>query len=168
VPRAGHDGELLSRRKRALLTVEHERDPPRPDLYVLGEVLVHMLAAGDKAARFDGDVSDDAGAAALRGGLDDHRLLAAQRVPERRRPHAPGKTNRPGRGEAVARLRRRHPHSRSSRDASVSGIETGTRSLGTSAESAREGLSYACSRLRCRSRDLAIPGSRRSSVTSVP
>jgi hypothetical protein len=52
VPRAGHDGELLSRRKRALLTVEHERDPPRPDLYMLDKVVVHVLAAGHKAARF--------------------------------------------------------------------------------------------------------------------
>ena len=52
MPGAGHDGELLSRRKRALLTVEHERDPPRPELYMLDKVVVHVLAAGDKAARF--------------------------------------------------------------------------------------------------------------------
>jgi hypothetical protein len=82
VPGAGHDGELLSRRKRALLTVEHERDPPRPELYMLDKVVVHVLAAGDKAACFDGEVGDDTRAAALRGGLDDHRLLAGQRVPD--------------------------------------------------------------------------------------
>jgi hypothetical protein len=60
VPGAGHDGELLSLRERALLTVEHKRDPTRPDLYVLGKVVVHVLAAGDKAARFDREVGDDA------------------------------------------------------------------------------------------------------------
>jgi hypothetical protein len=45
VPGAGHDGELLSRRKRALLTVEDERDPPRPELYMLDKVVLHVLAA---------------------------------------------------------------------------------------------------------------------------
>jgi hypothetical protein len=53
----------------------------RPDLQMLGAVIVHVLATGDKAARFDGEVTDDAGAAALLGGLDEHRLLASQRVP---------------------------------------------------------------------------------------
>jgi hypothetical protein len=48
---------------------------------MLGAVIVHVLATGDKAARFDGEVTDDAGAAALLGGLDEHRLLASQRVP---------------------------------------------------------------------------------------
>jgi hypothetical protein len=48
---------------------------------VLGKLVVQMLAAGDKAARFDRDVGDDAGAGALLGGLDDHGLLAGQRVP---------------------------------------------------------------------------------------
>jgi hypothetical protein len=81
VPGAGHDGELLSLRERALLTVDHKRDPTRPDLYVLGKVVVHVLAAGDKAARFDREVGDDARAPALRAGLDDHGLLTAQRVP---------------------------------------------------------------------------------------
>ena len=72
---------FLSRSQRALLAVDKEGDPPRPDLQMLGEVIVHVLATGDKAARFDGEVSDDAGAAALLGGLDQHRLLASQRVP---------------------------------------------------------------------------------------
>lgn len=45
VPRAWHDGELLSRRKRALPTVQHERDPPRPDLYVLGESAAYCVVS---------------------------------------------------------------------------------------------------------------------------
>jgi hypothetical protein len=49
---------------------------------VLGKVVVHMLAAGDKPARLDGEVGDDAGATGLLGGLDDHGLLAGQRVPD--------------------------------------------------------------------------------------
>jgi hypothetical protein len=81
VPGPGRDGELLSHRQRAFLTVEHERGSV-PDLYVLGKVVVHMLAAGDKPARLDGEVGDNAGATGLLRGLDDHGLLAGQRVPD--------------------------------------------------------------------------------------
>ena len=59
--------------QRALRSVEHERDPSRPDLEVLGTVVVHMLAAGDKTARFDCEVGHDAGATGFLGGRDEHR-----------------------------------------------------------------------------------------------
>jgi hypothetical protein len=48
---------------------------------VLGKVVVHMLAGGEKPARLDGEVGDDAGATGLLGGLDDlSKLLRMART----------------------------------------------------------------------------------------
>lgn len=82
MPRPRLDNDLLSRSKRALLSVAHERDPPRPNLEVLDAVVVHMLATWDEAAPLDGEVEDGSGAAALLSGLDEHDLLAGQRIPD--------------------------------------------------------------------------------------
>ena len=51
---------MVSRAQDTLLAVEHERDLPRPDLDVLGAVIVHVLATGNEAARLDGEVHDRA------------------------------------------------------------------------------------------------------------
>ena len=56
VPGSRRDGHLLSRPEGAFLSVEDEGDLPRPDLEVLGAVIMHMLATGDEAARLDGEV----------------------------------------------------------------------------------------------------------------
>ena len=55
---------------------------PRPDLHVLGKVVVHMLAARDKASRYDGGVGDDARTTAVGGDSTSMAFLAGQRVPD--------------------------------------------------------------------------------------
>jgi hypothetical protein len=70
VPGPRHDAHLLPRRNRALTSVDHEGDPSRPDLEVLGAVVVDVLATGNEAARLDDEVDDDALAARLVRRLD--------------------------------------------------------------------------------------------------
>ncbi len=73
VPGSRRDGHLLSRLEGAFLSVEDEVDPPRPDLEVLGAVVVHVLATGDEAARLDGEVGPQS-ATPSRGSVRDRRM----------------------------------------------------------------------------------------------